>query len=43
MAKNSRGWYFFADGTSAWFNGLSAREKTNEVRRHGAIVRFIPC
>ncbi len=39
--NNTRGWYYFADGTEVWFNGLSAREKTNEIRRHGEIVRFI--
>ena len=39
--NNTRGWYYFADGTEVWFNGLSAREKANEIRRHGAIVRFI--
>ena len=44
MARKSktRGWYWFADGTQAWFNGLSAAEKRNEVRLHGAILRFVP-
>lgn len=23
----TKGWYYFADGTAAWFNGLSARKK----------------
>ena len=28
MARTqTRGWYTFADGTRAWFNGLNAREK----------------
>lgn len=40
--KKTCGWYVFADGSKAWFNGLSATEKKNEIRKHGAIVRFIP-
>ena len=42
MAKKTRGWYLFADGTESWFNGLSARERAAAIRQHGAIVRFIP-
>lgn len=44
MARKSKtmGWYYFADGTSAWFHGLSASEKKLEIYRHGAIIRFIP-
>jgi len=38
----TRGWYVFADGTEAWFYGLSANEKRNEIFKHGKIVRFIP-
>ncbi len=39
--NQTRGWYWFADGSQAWFNGLSAREKANEIRKHGAIIRFM--
>ena len=42
MARNTRGWYWFEDGTQVWFNGLSAREKSAEIRRHGKIVKFLP-
>ena len=43
MAKNkTRGWYTFADGYEVWVNGYSAAEKRNEIRKHGAIIRFIP-
>jgi hypothetical protein len=43
MARtNTRGFYEFADGTTAWYNGLSATEKRNLVRQHGVIIRFIP-
>ena len=43
MAKTkTKGWYYFADGTTTWFNGLSAREKKNEILKHGNIIRFIP-
>jgi len=43
MARtNTRGFYEFADGMTAWYNGLSATEKRNLVRQHGAIIRFIP-
>ena len=38
----TRGWYLFADGAEIWFNGLSAREKKSEIRKHGAIIRFMP-
>lgn len=41
MAKRTKGWYYFTDGTCAWFNGLSAREKANEIRKHGKIIQFI--
>ena len=41
MARTStRGWYVFADGHRAWFNGLSVSEKKMEIRKHGAIIRF---
>lgn len=43
MARTkTRGWYTFSDGSQAWFNGLSAREKANEIRKHGQIVKFVP-
>lgn len=43
MARTkTRGQYWFEDGTWCWFNGLSAREKENEIRKHGRIIRFIP-
>lgn len=42
MRKTS-GWYRFADGTYAYFHGLSAREKKAEVAKHGAIVSYEPC
>lgn len=41
MAKRTQGWYTFEDGYVAWFHGLSAREKANEIRKHGRIVKFI--
>ena len=42
MARvKSRGFYLFADGTRAWFAGLSANEKKREVAKHGAIIQFI--
>lgn len=43
MAKiKTQGWYYFADGSYAWFYGLSAQERKVEIRKHGAIVRFEP-
>lgn len=43
MAKNrTSGWYIFADGYEVWVNGFSTTEKCNEIRKHGAILRFIP-
>ena len=42
MTNKTQGWYFFADGATIWFHGLSAREKKNEIRKHGAILKFIP-
>lgn len=42
MARNTQGWYWFEDGSVAWFHGLSAREKANEIRQHGKIVKFLP-
>ncbi len=42
MARQTRGWYIFADGTEIWVNGFSAREKANYIARHGKIVRYIP-
>lgn len=38
--KMTRGWYWFADGSMAWFNGLSKKEREIEVRKHGAIIKF---
>ena len=44
MAKKTttKGWYQFADGTVAWFHGLSAQEKRVEIFHHGKIVKFVP-
>lgn len=42
MAKKTQGWYIFADGTQAWFYGLSAQERKREEHAHGRVVRFIP-
>ena len=43
MARvKSMGIYKFADGTVAWFAGLSASEKKREIAKHGAIIQFIP-
>ena len=36
----TRGWYEFEDGTTAWFNGLSAQEKKVEESKHGKVVKF---
>jgi hypothetical protein len=42
MARiKSQGWYIFTDGTKEWFHGLSAQEKKVEIRKHGAIIKFI--
>lgn len=42
MARtNTRGIYTFADGFNAYYNGLSASEKRNLIRQHGAIIEFI--
>ena len=38
----SQGTYTFADGYVAWYYGLSASEKRNLIREHGAIVSFVP-
>lgn len=38
----TRGWYTFADGFYAWFNGLSAQEKKWEIVKHGKIIHFEP-
>lgn len=38
--KNNRGIYEFADGTTAFFNGLSAAELRKQVKLHGAVVKF---
>lgn len=35
-----QGWYYFEDGYSAWYNGLSASELRREVAKHGKVVRF---
>jgi hypothetical protein len=40
--KNTRGTYIFEDGYEVWVNGMSARERSIETRKHGKIVRFIP-
>lgn len=44
MAKkiSSQGIYYFADGTNAWYYGLSASEKRRLIKEHGAIIKFIP-
>lgn len=42
MKKTTQGIYHFEDGTWAWFYGLSAQEKRNEVRKHGKVVKFEP-
>ncbi len=42
MAKKTQGWYTFADGYTAWFHGLSARERKEEIRKHGEIIKFQP-
>ena len=36
----TQGYYWFADGTRAWFNGLSRQEKAVEVSKHGKVVSF---
>lgn len=41
MARNTRGWYYFQDGSQIWFNGLSAQEKACQIRKHGKIIKFI--
>ena len=41
MARQTRGWYTFADGYTCWVNGFSAREKQAMVRQHGQIIKFI--
>lgn len=40
MKNATRGWYWFEDGTVAWFYGLAAWEKKVKIREHGRIVRF---
>lgn len=40
--KNTRGTYIFEDGYEVWVNGMSARERSIETRKHGKIVQFIP-
>ena len=42
MAKNTQGFYTFADGYKAWFAGLSGSEKKMEIIKHGKIIPFIP-
>ena len=42
MAKNTQGWYTFADGYQAWFAELTSSEKKMEIIKHGKIVSFIP-
>jgi len=42
MKNNTRGYYWFADGTTAWYNGLSTAEKRTLIKEHGPIVRFQP-
>ncbi len=37
----TRGWYYFEDGFTVWFNGLSIQEKRCEIRKHGKIIKFI--
>lgn len=38
----SQGTYEFADGTKFWVHGLSAKEKKEEIKKHGQIVKFTP-
>jgi len=38
--KNNRGVYEFADGTTAYFYGLSSAELRKLVKQHGAVVKF---
>jgi hypothetical protein len=38
---NNRGFYEFADGTTAYFNGLSTAELRKQVKLHGAVIKFI--
>lgn len=40
--RTTRGWYIFADGYMAWFNGLSRHEKSVLVSKHGMILEFRP-
>ena len=40
--SNGCGWYTFADGYRCWYLGISAAEKRAEIRKHGAIISFIP-
>lgn len=40
--KHTQGWYTFADGTQAWFFGLSAQEKRREIAKHGKVIAFRP-
>lgn len=40
--SKTQGFYTFADGYYVWFRGLTAAEKKSEIRKHGAIIRFIP-
>jgi len=42
MAKNTQGWYTFADGYKAWFAGLSGSELKMEIYKHGKVVAFKP-
>ena len=42
MKKHTQGWYTFADGTQAWFYGLSTQERKVEEHKHGKVVAFTP-
>lgn len=42
MKNNTRGWYYFEDGSVQWVNGFSTREKKIEIMKHGKIIKFIP-
>ena len=37
-----QGYYTFADGTTAWFHGLSASERRREEQKHGKVIRYVP-
>ena len=38
MKKSTQGWYKFADGTQAWFHGLSAQERKEWIARQSGVT-----